>query len=152
VTDLVTLGSPLAYSRLLLADGPGKFEEKVKLRELPICPPDRSTTANRGYYTVQLSAEAVPFGDDYEIVHHAAQFALTRWTNCHLINDPVGYRLDVFGGGVRDIQILDADSPSMFKAHTSYWADGACDAKWSRALHDAMLAIVKEPECERSGR
>ena len=49
VSDLVTLGSPLAYARLLLADGPSDLKDKVRLRELPTCPPDRSTTDNPGY-------------------------------------------------------------------------------------------------------
>jgi pimeloyl-ACP methyl ester carboxylesterase len=39
VTDLVTLGSPLTYAPLLLADGLDDFESKRRLRELPICPP-----------------------------------------------------------------------------------------------------------------
>jgi len=121
VSDLVTLGSPLAYARLLLADGRAELDAKVRLRELPTCPPDRSTTANQGYYTVPLSTEAVPMGDDYHIIHHAAPFALTRWTNFHLKNDPVGYCLHgVLGQGIRDIWIDDPDGPCMFKAHTSY--------------------------------
>lgn len=103
VSDLITLGSPLAYARFLLAGG-GDFERKVRLRELPTCPPDRSTTVNPGYYAVPLSAEAEPIGEDYQILHHAAHFALTRWTNFRLANDPVGYRLDCLGGGIEGVE------------------------------------------------
>ena len=151
VSDLVTLGSPLAYARLLLADGPADLDSKVKLRELPTCPPDRSTTANEGYYTVQLSAEAVSM-EDYSIIHHAAPFALTRWTNFHLRNDPVGYCLrGVLGEGIRDISI--DHGPGMFKAHTSYWPIGACDRAWRKKVRDEMLSILQEPECcRRQGR
>jgi hypothetical protein len=147
VSDLVTLGSPLAYARLLLADDPPDLDDKVRLRELPTCPPDRSTTANKGYYTVQLSAEAVSM-DDYPIIHHAAPFAITRWTNFHLKNDPIGYCLgDVLGKGIRDISI--DRGPGMFKAHTSYWPIGVSDDGWRKELRDEMLLILTESECCR---
>jgi hypothetical protein len=150
VSDLVTLGSPLAYARLLLADGRAELDAKVRLRELPTCPPDRSTTVNKGYYTVPLSAEAVPMEDDYPIIHHAAPFALTRWTNFHLKNDPLGYRLrGVLGQGIRDISIDDPDGPCMFKAHTSYWLVGERDRAWKNTVRDQMLSILKEPESRR---
>lgn len=147
VTDLVTLGSPLAYAHLLLADGPKDFDDKVSSRELPTCPPDRSTTVNRGYYTVPLSTEAQPMGDDYDIIHHAAPFAITRWTNVHLKNDPVGYCLgEVLGKGIKDIQVCDPDGPSMFEAHNLYWPPGACDSGWKHEVRHEMLAILKGPE------
>lgn len=151
VSDLVTLGSPLAYARLLLADGPRDLDDKVRLRELPTCPPDRSTTDNKGYYTVRLSAEAVPMGNDYSIIHHAAPFALTRWTNFHLRNDPLGYCLGgVLGEGIKDISI--GDGPCMFKAHTSYWPISVPDCPWKKELRDKMLSILTEPEsCRRLG-
>jgi hypothetical protein len=143
VTDLVTLGSPLAYARFLLADGPDDFEQKVAKRELPTCPPDRSTTVNEGYYTVPLWAEAEPVGDNYTILHHAALFAATRWTNIHLANDPVGYRLDHMGSGIREISIADADGPSMFSAHTSYWLAAEPTPRWSNEIHHQLLAVLK---------
>ena len=144
VSDLITLGSPLAYARFLLAGGPGDFERKVGLRELPTCPPDRSTTLHPGYYTVPLSAEAEPIGEDHPILHHAAHFALTRWTNIHLANDPVGYRLDCLGLGVEEVGAGDVGEPRMFDAHTSYWRPETRTTPWSTRIHGAMLAILKE--------
>ena len=58
VSDLVTLGSPLTYAPLLLADGVDGLRRKQELRELPTCPPDRSRNLNPGRFTVALSAEA----------------------------------------------------------------------------------------------
>ena len=127
VSDLVTLGSPLAYARLLLADGPSDLKDKVRLRELPTCPPDRSTTDNPGYYTLRLSAETVSMGDDYPIIHHAAPFAVTRWTNFHLRNDPVGYCLRGVLGKANRERHFDQRWPLHVRAHTSYWPIGACD-------------------------
>lgn len=147
VTDLVTLGSPLAYARFLLADGPGDFEHKVERRELPTCPPNRSTTIHAGYYTVPLSAEAEPVGKDHQILHHAAQFAVTRWTNIHLPNDPIGYRLEHLGRGICELKVEPcADGPSMFRAHTSYWRTDpkVRDTHWNKKIHDRMLAILKQ--------
>jgi hypothetical protein len=144
ISDLITLGSPLAYARFLLADGRCDFNRKVRLRELPTCPPDRSTTVHPGYYTVPLSAEAEPIGEDYQILHHAAHFALTRWTNIHLANDPVGYRLDCLGRGVEEVSAGDVGEPSMFRAHTSYWRPETRMPLWRMKIHRVMLAILKE--------
>lgn len=144
VSDLITLGSPLAYARFLLADGRCDFEGKVRLRELPTCPPDRSTTVHPGYYTVPLSAEAEPIGEDYQLLHHAAHFALTRWTNIRLADDPVGYRVDCLGRGIAEVEAGDVGEPSMLCAHTSYWRPESRMTPWSRTIHREMLAILKE--------
>jgi len=144
VSDLITLGSPLAYGRFLLAGGRNDFERKVRLRELPTCPPDRSTTVHRGYYTVPVSAEAVPIGEDYQILHHAAHFALTRWTNFRLANDPVAYSLDWLGRGIKEVEAGTVAEPTMFRAHTSYWRGEARMTEWSKTIHREMLAILKE--------
>ena len=144
VSDLITLGSPLAYARFLLAGGRCDFERKVRLRELPTCPPDRSTTVHPGYYTVPLSAEAEPIGQDYQILHHAAHFALTCWTNFRLANDPVGYRLDCLGQGIEEVEAGSVAEPCMFRAHTSYWRPQTRMTEWSTVIHREMLAILKK--------
>ena len=58
VSDLVTLGSPLAHAPVLLAAGRADLKEKLGLRELPMRPPDRSKkSVNIGHYTVDLAGE-----------------------------------------------------------------------------------------------
>jgi len=119
VSDLVTLGSPLAHAPVLLAAGIADLDVKRGLRELPTCPPDRSRRVRPGHYAVPLSGEAIVF-HSYTILHHGACFAPTRWTNLWYSNDPVGGPLRAaFGRGIRDIRLPDA--PFWLKAHTSYW-------------------------------
>lgn len=121
VTDLITLGSPLTYAPLLIGGIEG-MEKKVELRELPTCPPDRSRHLNPGRFSVELGAEADRF-KKYWILHHAALFAVTRWTNVFFTNDIVGGPLGpVFGNGVKDVEAR-PDSSVWWTgtAHVSYW-------------------------------
>jgi len=122
VTDLVTLGSPLTYAPLLMADGLCDLEEKKRLREVLTCPPDRSRHVNRGRFTVALSQEADRF-QNYPILAHHAVFAITRWTNFYFRNDPVGGPLGtVFLNGIED-RVLETGSlrGRPLSAHVSYW-------------------------------
>ena len=106
VSDLVTLGSPLAHAPALLARGTEDLTLKIELRELPICPPDRSRNLRPGHFVVDLSAESERL-DAYEILHHGACFALTRWTNFWYPNDPVGGPLRAhFGCGIDNMKNL----------------------------------------------
>jgi pimeloyl-ACP methyl ester carboxylesterase len=122
VSDLVTLGSPLAYAPVLMADGVDDLKRKKQLRELPICPPDRSRNLSPGHFIVKLSAEIDPIpGHDIDILHHGAHFALTRWTNLYFDNDLIGGPLvPVFGAGIEDIK-LDGPVRGPLHAHTGYW-------------------------------
>jgi len=122
VSDLVTLGSPLAYAPVLVADGVDDLDGKKQLRELPTCPPDRSRNLNPGHFIVKLSAELDPIpGHDHDILHHGAHFALTRWTNMYFDNDLIGGPLaPVFGTGIDDIK-LDRPVLGPLHAHTGYW-------------------------------
>jgi pimeloyl-ACP methyl ester carboxylesterase len=124
VTDLVTLGSPLAYAPVLMANGVKDLEKKKQLRELPTCPPDRSRHMNPGSFTVKLSAEADPIvGHDIDILHHGAHFALTRWTNLFFDNDLIGGPMvPIFGTGVEDVK-LDGPALRPLQAHITYWRE-----------------------------
>lgn len=120
ITDLVTLGSPLAHAPVLLASGRADLELKRRLRELPTCPPDRSHNQSPGHFTVQLQSEANRIVN-YPILHHGACFALTRWTNLYFSNDLVGGPVAVpFGSAIEDWR-LQKPSWSPFRAHISYW-------------------------------
>jgi hypothetical protein len=130
VSDLVTLGSPLAHAPVLLACGTGELKSKVGLRELPICPPDRSRNLRPGHFVVDLSAESERL-DAYKILHHGACFALTRWTNFWYPNDPVGGPLRApFGFGIEDVQLPNA-SRWPVASHVRYWQPGQ-GVEWSR--------------------
>lgn len=120
VSDLVTLGSPLAHAPALLARGTGELRRKIRLRELPTCPPDRSRHLNRGHFLVKLKAEAERL-DSYWILHHGACFALTRWTNFWYPNDPVGGPLQApFGKGIDDVCLPNASCWPLL-SHLRYW-------------------------------
>jgi hypothetical protein len=125
VSDLVTLGSPLAHAPLLVANGIDEENEglkrKIELRELPTCPPDRSRTLNPGRFVVPLEAEAHMIHGKRDILHHAACFAITRWTNIWFRTDLIGGPLvEPFGKGIDDCELT--PSPWFFvTAHTSYW-------------------------------
>jgi pimeloyl-ACP methyl ester carboxylesterase len=133
VTDFVTIGSPLTYARILMAESAADFNERARLRELPLCPPDRSVHDNPGEFAVHLRYEAVVAEYDRRmILHHAAPFAATRWTNFYFRDDPIGGPLaNVFGDGVKDIKLRPEDLGlgasrwyrpfSGFKLHTRYW-------------------------------
>jgi hypothetical protein len=111
VTDLITLGSPIAYPELLLADGkPDEFRTLKAERQLPTCPP-----------------QAID-GDDYryeptpgagKLYHHGAMFAVTRWTNVYAHGDFAGAPIvdETLGAGVinkplRGLPII---------SHSKYW-------------------------------
>ena len=120
VSDLVTLGSPLAHAPVLLAGGLRDLDRKRRRRELPTCPPDRSRHLAPGRFTVALSAELQgPY--DYPILHHGAHFAMTRWTNFWFPGDPVGGPLRrPFGYGIHDERLPDGGRWPW--SHTRYWA------------------------------
>ena len=121
VSDLVTLGCPLTYAPLLMADGVEDVTNKINLRELPTCPPDRSKHLNPGRFTVKLSAELERIHDNMDILPQSAQFATVRWTNFYFHNDPIGGPLaNNFGNGVHDFP-LDGPALRPITAHIGYW-------------------------------
>jgi len=128
ISDFVTLGSPLAHSMILHARDRDEFEARKRQREFPTCPPVCDT---KGFaYPCPI---AIDVGDGKKfsslILHHAAPFAVTRWTNIYfraylgLFGDIIGGPLQqVFGLGIMDIPVKLRSfwkfSPS---SHTAYW-------------------------------
>lgn len=156
ITDFVTMGSPLTYAPILMAEGAKDFNERAVLRELPLCPPNRSARDRRNGFAVHLRFEAaVDDGDPTLILHHAAPFALTRWTNFFFRDDPIGGPLaNVFGYGVEDVPVDPSSlhlAParwyrpfSGFHLHTRYWPP----------LPDyipELLSILKRPSLNMTG-
>jgi pimeloyl-ACP methyl ester carboxylesterase len=132
ITDFVTMGSPLTYAPILMAECAKDFNDRAALRELPLCPPNRSLRDRPNTFAVHLRFEAaVNDKDPTLILHHAAPFAATRWTNFFFRDDPIGGRLNnVFGYGVKDVLVTPSSlhlAPawhrlfSGFHLHTRYW-------------------------------
>ena len=139
ISDLVTLGSPLTYAPLLMAKNIADLDAKIRLRELPTCPPDRSHHLNPGHFTVKLSDEIERI-KDYDILPQSAQFATIRWTNFFFTNDPIGGPLGkVFGLGVDD-RPLDGPSLLPVTAHVGYWNGKLSGA---HACVDRLTLILK---------
>ena len=111
VTDLITLGSPIAYPELLLADGkPEEFKALVTERQLPTCPPQ--TVDGDGYRYGPVAGA----GKRY---HHGAMFAVTRWTNVYARGDFSGAPIvgETLGSGVIN-KVL---TGLPFISHSKYW-------------------------------
>lgn len=150
ITDFVTLGSPLTYATVLLSESAEDLSEKTRVRELPTCPPNRSARDRPGKFAVHLWHEAAGHDNDPTLIlHHAAPFALTRWTNFFFTSDPVGGPLrNVFGYGVRDVPVdpkqIGFDGPSGFltglRLHTRYWP------QFPKAIPE-LLEILKWRNC-----
>jgi len=130
VTDLITLGCPLAHAELLLASTTKELRERQAQRELPTCPP----ALDEGLYSYRLPYEVQ--GEEKKIfaLHHAAVFATTRWTNIYFparfgfFGDLVGGPLrEIFGNGVRDVPVDSGEWRGWLKRlpmiHTHYWKE-----------------------------
>jgi hypothetical protein len=142
ITDFITLGSPLSYGTLLLAETVDDFKTKTELRELPICPPDRSRHIRAGHFVVPLDQEAdVSAAKSFDILHHGALFAVTRWTNFYFQKDLIaGAVKNVFGEGIDDIPLSEGPN-SWFRSHTSYW-----DLKSKECL-GKLRTLLKDVRC-----
>lgn len=125
VTDFITLGSPLAHGLLLLARSRSEFIRKKAQRELPTCPPlleKQRTFSYQLHYKRDDGAPRTVLG-----LHHAACFAVTRWTNLFfpvqywLKGDLIGGKVaGAFGPGVLDIPVRTV-ARGGWLVHTNYW-------------------------------
>jgi hypothetical protein len=125
ITDLVTLGSPLAHADVLLAESRKAFRDGKSQREFPTCPPKCEDCRDDGLlgrtYEDKQGAHYV------HILHHGAPFAVTRWTNLYFPGDIVGGPVArLFGKGIKDVELcpvsrgwLDGLIPA--RSHTRYW-------------------------------
>lgn len=124
ISDFITIGSPLTYSNYLLAKSNYDFERRKLQFEFPTCPPqkekDGSNHFKYGYYK-----------NNEGVLHHAALFALTKWTNIYFDGDIIAGKLcPLFGNGIRDIKAklfitksedkIKEKSTNML-SHVKYW-------------------------------
>lgn len=124
VTDFVTLGSPLAHGDLLLARNGKDFARRVAESELPTAPPLLDESRYFSYPVYPKVGGVHPNG---RVLHHAACFAVTRWTNLYfpcrwlVWGDVVGGAVEpLFGRGIHDVPVA-TRRWGGFLAHTHYW-------------------------------
>lgn len=147
ITDLVTLGSPLAYADVLLTGSKEAFQEGKRQREFPVCPPEGEDKRDYGLlgrtYKDKKGAHYV------RILHHGAPFAVTRWTNLYFQGDIIGGPVAcLFGNGIRDVELCAAcrgllDHLLPARSHTRYW-DYPSEKNASKELVKALQ--LNDPE------
>jgi hypothetical protein len=102
ITDFVTLGSPLAHAPFLMAKDVAEFKERVHDREFPCCPPTREDSRDEEYGHSLLELTPRGASGACKLLHHAAPFACTRWTNLFFRGDYVGGTLRHFGSWIKE--------------------------------------------------
>jgi len=141
ITDFVTLGSPLAHAPFLLATSRAAFHDGRTQREFPTCPPQPIGDRDREYGRSLLTPGVGP-----TVLHHAAPFACTRWTNLYFEKDLIGGRIDALGAWITNREL----TPDGAFPHTRYWRDGSdlkplLDAldldEWWRSPDNIRVAI-----------
>jgi len=141
ITDLVTLGSPLAYAQFLMASDETDFVKRKARREYPTCPPQPNDSRDQQYGDNLL---ATPTGGS--LLHHAAPFACTRWTNFYFDKDIIGGEILGFGEWIDNKRL----EPRGLFPHTRYWRSGADHTQLKLALdlkgwwmleHNARVAV-----------
>lgn len=157
ISDLVTIGSPLTHAEFLLAASTDDLATRQNEREVPKSPPYRETLDRRALWLakdsklVEAAAStcnlfAYPIKDSRRLwqLHHAAPFAVVRWTNIFdparaiyrgdLISGPLA---DNFGPGILDIDLRKIRGQSKRFSHTRYWASDS-DGKQLVELRAAL--------------
>ena len=127
--------------RLPAGQQPRDRADRVEARELATCPPIREELDPAVIEAAR--ADGLPLGGDKPALfsfptktpgewqlHHAAQFAVVRWTNIHdparlvafgdVISSPVA---PIFGDGIVDIDLRKLRGQSRRFTHTRYWAE-----------------------------
>ncbi len=164
ISDFVTLGSPLTHAEFLIASSRDDLARRKFERELPQSPPMREDLDPK-VVALAKATKKLPVGDPSEVsrlisfplpstphiweLHHAAPFAVVRWTN---IYDPASfvYRGDIIGGplaevfgpAVVDVNLRTLRGPSRSFTHTNYWElDG--EPKHIEALREAVNLLDK---------
>lgn len=124
VTDFITLGSPLTYSSILMADNLKDLVQRQTEREFPTSPPIAEKEGELTYPLNYTDTDGNP--KTVHVLHHGAPFACTKWHNVYFENDYVGGPMkNIFGAGVQDYKLklnktIAGNIP--FLSHTQYWS------------------------------
>jgi hypothetical protein len=167
ISDLVTLGSPLKHAEFLLASSKADLDLRKSARELPESPAFRelldpevlkcavatcklpiSTPAESS----RLMSFPIPPAHKTWELHHAAPFAVVRWTNIYdpaklvFFGDIIGGPLaDVLGPAIIDVNLKKLRGrQSWCFTHTKYWTLDR-DQKHIAALR-AAVNLLDRPD------
>ncbi len=120
VSDLITIGSPLTYSQMLLAKNAKAFDKLKEDREILTSPPE----LDKKGLTYSSKSEG-----KRKMINSAA-FALTRWTNIYsaskflIFGDIISGPLKkLFGETINDINVNENGKLKLL-THTKYWSKG----------------------------
>jgi hypothetical protein len=153
ITDLITLGSPLTYADFLIENNRTEFTRAVQDRVIPVAPPlCEMTTKERTTLLIPSSSmegsSIYATRSNLSVLHHAAPFAVTRWTNLYFKTNWNGLKGDLIGGPlatlfgswVKDVPL----SPigGRFN-HTSYWFKDS-NSKHLQALSESLQMDAKK--------
>lgn len=126
ISDFITIGSPLSHANFLIVNNVSFDDLKIQ-REFPTCPPVADIETKKIHYTVTYEVENGK--RSMKILHHAALFAVTRWTNIFFTSDFVGGPIKpLFGQGIKDIGIKRKSLWFYPGGHTNYWDTGNNEA------------------------
>jgi hypothetical protein len=108
ITDFVSFGSPMYFADRLLTENREKFQQRVRRRDLPQCPP--LPDEGDGYPNRPDRRRLSYNNGGRRVLYHGAPFAVVRWTNLwfppglRFFGDWFGGRLaPLFGNGVNDV-------------------------------------------------
>ncbi len=126
VTDLITMGAPLAHAGYLIMKNDSELAELKEMREYPTCPPTIQHGESSNIHSTTF--DDVPgFNEPKTVAHfvHSAPFAVTRWTNIFYESDYIGGPLQkVFGKGIKDLKKPALGKFNLYPwGHTEYWRE-----------------------------
>ena len=152
VSDLITLGSPLTHFPFLVGLDENAFKSRVVQREIPSAPP---VLDGKGivYWSRYLKEDGQQ--RSIGVLHHAACFAATRWTNIYFPHrglfkgDPVGGPLaSLFGSAIEDIEVATKRWHGRLN-HLDYWRDDPRDTDPATRPRDALIGAMAFSEAFR---
>ena len=105
---------------------------------MPTCPPQLEDARDIGFLAPEYQLPDGTWTRSKTLLHHAALFACTRWTNLYFTSDFVGGPLaPLFGDGVKDVPLHGSAGVSKTPlSHVKYWSGEEREA--CAALNNAM--------------
>ena len=137
VSDLITLGSPLAHASWLTRLGGDNLHARFKSREFGRCPPLNNVWERRRGDTDQTPehealADYPEKLDWIRVIIPSAVFSVVRWTNLYFPGDVIGGEVHrAFGPAVKDIAVRRSAGSALKSwilsrlptSHTKYWSE-----------------------------
>jgi hypothetical protein len=129
IGEFVTLGSPLAHAPFMFAANTQEWAALKRERMYPTSPPQAEDDRDSGRLVQRFDFPTQARHGEVSILHHAALFACTRWTNLYFRGDWIGGPLGadaLFGAGVRDVPLQPHSPWSRWTpaSHVRYWHAG----------------------------